>query len=127
MIRPVVDASVLLAIVNKETLDARSYDLGAIAAMSTVNVAEVLTKSTGMLGEQQRYVRAVVDSVAEIVPFSLEHARTAAALTRRTLSAGLSLGDRACLALALELGADVYTTDRAWTRVDVGCRVNLLR
>jgi PIN domain nuclease of toxin-antitoxin system len=62
-----------------------------------------------------------------VEPFTFAQARVAGELTAKTKSAGLSLGDRACLALALELGAEVYTTDRAWARVDVGCKVNLLR
>jgi PIN domain nuclease of toxin-antitoxin system len=40
---------------------------------------------------------------------------------------GLSLGDRACLALAAELGVVALTTDREWARADVGVEVALIR
>jgi len=41
--------------------------------------------------------------------------------------AGLSFGDRACLALALDLGGRPVTADRAWGRIDVGLDVTLIR
>jgi PIN domain nuclease of toxin-antitoxin system len=40
---------------------------------------------------------------------------------------GLSLGDRACLALALELNAPVYTADRAWKNLNLGIRIHVIR
>ena len=44
-----------------------------------------------------------------------------------TRKAGLSLADRACLALALDLGATAVTADRAWAKVDVGVEVKVIR
>jgi PIN domain nuclease of toxin-antitoxin system len=40
---------------------------------------------------------------------------------------GLSLGDRACLATALDSGGDVVTLDRSWGGVDLGVPILLLR
>ncbi len=51
----------------------------------------------------------------------------AAALLPRTRKAGLSLGDRASLALALDLGGQPVTANRAWGRIDVGVAVTLIR
>ena len=93
--------------------------------MSTVSLAEVYSKLNEWgIAHQDRWLIAAID---RIEPFSLSQARIAGDLLKRTAGAGLSLGDRACLALALELGAEVYTTDRAWMRVNVGCKVHLLR
>jgi len=66
-------------------------------------------------------------AIEEIVPFTEEQAEIAGALREPTKHAGLSLGDRACLALALSLGAEVYTADHAWSRVEVGCMIHLIR
>jgi PIN domain nuclease of toxin-antitoxin system len=48
-------------------------------------------------------------------------------LYRETKSLGLSLGDRACLALAATTHATVWTTDRAWKKLKIGVRVDLIR
>jgi len=47
-------------------------------------------------------------------PFDVSQARIAGALRAPTESFGLSLGDRACLALAQALQAVAFTADRAW-------------
>jgi PIN domain nuclease of toxin-antitoxin system len=62
-----------------------------------------------------------------IIPFDHAQARIVARPWAPTRSAGLSLADRACLALGLMLGAPVVTADRAWAHVDTGAEVVLLR
>ena len=57
----------------------------------------------------------------------MSDAVSAAALRAATRHAGLSLGDRACLALALRESAPVMTADRDWLKVDVGVEVLLIR
>ena len=65
--------------------------------------------------------------IRRIEPFTASQARLAADLRPTTSHAGLSLGDRACLALAIELGAEVYTADRQWAKVQVACKIHLIR
>lgn len=88
-------------------------------------MAEALTRmqDMGLSGREQR----MIASVQRVLPFTLSQARIAADLRPSTSRFGLSLGDRACLALAFELNADVYTTDRAWAKVDIGLKIHLLR
>ncbi len=62
-----------------------------------------------------------------VVPFDREQARLAGSLRRSTRGYWLSLGDRACLALARVQAAVALTCDRSWARIDVGCRVKLAR
>jgi PIN domain nuclease of toxin-antitoxin system len=62
-----------------------------------------------------------------IEPFTLEDAVLCAKLRPMTKSAGLSLGDRCCLALARRLGAPALTSDAAWVKLDVGVAVRLIR
>lgn len=59
--------------------------------------------------------------------FTHDHAITAAVLRKATRDAGLSFGDRACLALALAEGLPVLTGDRDWMRVSVGVDVRMIR
>jgi len=63
----------------------------------------------------------------EVCFFDEEQARVAAELIGKTRPIGLSLGDRACLALAIERKAAVYTTDKAWKQLDLGIEVAVIR
>jgi PIN domain nuclease of toxin-antitoxin system len=63
----------------------------------------------------------------EMVPFQAEDAALAASLRPKTDPLGLSLGDRACLALALARGVPVLTADRQWGSLDLGIDIRLIR
>lgn len=62
-----------------------------------------------------------------IVPFVVTTAELAADLYPKTRHVGLSLGDRACLALAIESGRKVYTADKDWTGLDLDVSVQVIR
>ncbi len=65
--------------------------------------------------------------VGGIVPFDQELASIAAGLESLTRPFGLSLGDRACLALGIRLSLPILTADQAWAKLDVGVKVELIR
>ena len=48
-------------------------------------------------------------------------------LRAETRKSGLSLGDRACIALGVALGAEVYTSDRVWADLILPCTIKLIR
>ena len=128
MNRAVLDASALIALIFREpgsqTLTPR---LMTTAMTSAVNLAEVhgrLIRSGFSLDDAWT---AANEPVHDVVPFTAEQAKTAADLILSTRAIGLSLGDRACLALALSMKAPVYTTDRSWGKLDLGIRIHLLR
>jgi ribonuclease VapC len=66
-------------------------------------------------------------SAIEWVPFADDHAAVAAELAPLTRPYGLSLGDRACLALALTRGEPAMSADRQWARLDLSIRIELIR
>ena len=123
----VLDASVFLAILRDEPFDRHVLDVLEGASMSTVNVAEVFSTLSDLGLQDSPRVNALFDLLGGIVPFSEAQAYAAGRLRPLTRTHGMSLGDRACLALALELGAEVYTADRAWARLEVGVRIRLIR
>jgi ribonuclease VapC len=97
------------------------------SAVSTVNLAEVKSKLILKgLAPGDAWAAALSFS-NEIFSFDSEQASIAGGLVEFTRPYGLSLGDRACLALALVLDAPVYTTDKAWAKLDLGLRIHLLR
>ena len=128
MSRIVLDASALLAVLNQEPgSESLSPERLIQAILSTVNLAEVHTKLIrgGVpAGEAWEYATSLI---AEIIPFSEEQAKIAGALVAQAQSLGLSLGDRACLALALAMKAPVYTADRAWKNLKLGVRIHVIR
>jgi len=98
------------------------------AVMSAANLTEVLTRLHDLqISAQEPQIQSMFSLLDRIEPFTEAQSRVAADLRIATRHVGLSLGDRACLALALELGAKAYTADRLWSRVDVGCDIRLVR
>jgi PIN domain nuclease of toxin-antitoxin system len=65
--------------------------------------------------------------IPTVVPFDLELAVETAALAPLTASLGLSLGDRACIATGIRLGAKAVTADRKWSSRQVKHPVLLIR
>ncbi len=128
MNKVVLDASALLAILNQEPgAETLTPELLSRAAISTVNLAEAHGKLVGRGLPPGDAWEAVVSVIGEAVPFSAEHARIAGDLVVQTRPLGLSLGDRACLALGLAWKAPVYTADKSWKKVKVGASVHVIR
>jgi len=128
MNKVVLDASALLAILNQEPgAEALTPELLRGAAISTVNLAEVHGKLVGRGLRPDDAWEAVLSLIREAVSFTPEHARLAGDLVVQTRPLGLSLGDRACLALGLALKAPVYTADKLWKKVKVGARIHVIR
>jgi ribonuclease VapC len=68
-----------------------------------------------------------LDPLPDVEPFTAEQAKIAGDLVQLTSALGLSLGDRACLALAIVLNAAVYTTDRPWKKLKLGIPIHVIR
>lgn len=124
----VLDASALITMLNQESgADKLTPEILVNAVSSTVNLAEVQSKLVSRGLPPEAAWRATLNSVREAISFTPEHARTAGSLIAETRPLGLSLGDRACLALALELKASVYTADRSWKHLKLGLRIHIIR
>jgi ribonuclease VapC len=123
----VLDSSVLIAIFKNEQFDDDILDVIEGAVMSAANYAETWTKLYDIGLTDDPRIDAIFSLLSRIEPFTVSQARLAADLRPATRHAGLSLGDRACLALALEIGAEIYTADRSWSHVDVGCTIHRIR
>jgi len=124
----VLDASALLAVLNREPgADKLTPELLSHAVSSTVNLAEVHSKLVGRGLNPDEAWEATVSAIREAVAFTAEHAKTAGSLITHTRALGLSFGDRACLALGLALRSDVYTADKSWRGLRVGIRIHIIR
>jgi PIN domain nuclease of toxin-antitoxin system len=123
----VLDASAVLALISRETGTEAVLAHLDDAVISSVNLAEVVGKlvDIGMPLPVIDQVLALLD--IRTVDFDSPQAREAGALRKATRPAGLSLGDRACLALARLQGARAVTADRRWLDVDSGVPVLAIR
>jgi ribonuclease VapC len=123
----VADASAVLALLQGEPFGKFDQERIVGAVISAVNLAEVLTKLLSA-GLSRRQAEDATDALNfRVVPFDRRQARDAAGLWPATVRAGLSLGDRACLALGLALKAPVVTADRVWAKIDIGADIVLIR
>ena len=128
MNRIVLDASALLAILNQEPgADKLTPELLSLATCGAVNLAEVQGKLVEQGLSSDDAWEATLSPVREAVAFTPEQAKLAGALVSQTRPFGLSLGDRACLALAVVLKAPAYTADKSWKNLKVGVRIHVIR
>ncbi len=123
----VLDASAILAVLLDEPGQDRVIDAISDGVVSAVNLSEVFAKllDKGRTGEQ-----ALEDMDAFLsmsAPFDLAQALDAGAIRAETRTAGLSLGDRACLALGRRKRARVLTADRGWAALDLGLEIEVIR
>ncbi len=123
----VLDASALLAMLHREPGGDRVQGLLEGAAMSSVNWSEVVQKTLDQQVEVSGLQQDLEALGLRIVAFTARHAERTAFLRADTRHLGLSLGDRACLALAGELGLPAVTTDKVWKELQVGVEIDVVR
>jgi ribonuclease VapC len=122
----VLDSSAVLALLLDEPGADRVKAALPGAFLSTVNFAEVVSKlcERGMPANE---ARAAIETIgAEVVDYGVEQACITGDLRNSTRSAGLSLGDRACLALARQRNVPAITADTAWGKLS-GFNVVVIR
>lgn len=123
----VVDSSVVLAVLRNEGGAERAAPSLADGHLSSVNAVEVVTRLIDLGYGPDRAATALSRFRLTIVPFDEEQAMLAGRLRADTRHRGLSLGDRACLALAIREEATALTADRNWADLDLPCKVELIR
>lgn len=127
----VLDASALLAVSKGEKGADLVMDLieTGDCVISSVNIAEVASKVLEFGLPQHELKRAIGQFIVDVIDFNQDQAIACAELRLLTKSAGLSLGDRACLGLAKLMGATAVTSDRQWMVIAeaVGVKVLMIR
>jgi len=126
--RVILDASALLALIQEESGAEVIKPLLKFSVMSAVNVTEVLSVLQRANITPEEGLSLITDIVATILPFDLEQAEQAAKLHPLVQSKGLSLADRACIAIGLKLQLPIYTADRVWGELQLnGADIKLIR
>lgn len=127
MTRYVYDSSALLAIILGEPgADVASANI-TNAMVSSVNLAEIFSRAEDKGIPADKTERFLIGKEVRFVDFDADLARVVGAMRAKTRSRGMSIGDRACIALALRERATIMTADRIWAELDLPCKVELIR
>ena len=123
----VLDASAVLAVLQGETGSGVVVRHAAESWISAANMAEVYGKlmTRGVPGHAA--IEMAFGAVKGVVAFNDGQARLTAELLQQTRALGLSLGDRACLALGMQRKLPVLTADKAWKSLRVGVEIRVIR
>jgi len=129
MTEAVLDASAIVAVLRQEpgaeiVAEVLARDR---CAASAVNIAEVVSKLTDRGVSPELIASSIQGLELEIHAFTLEAAFSTGHVRARTRAGGLSLADRACVALGERLGLPLVTTDRVWATLELQVPVILAR
>jgi PIN domain nuclease of toxin-antitoxin system len=123
----VFDASAVLAMALREPGHQSLLGLERVILVSTVNLADVRSRLWDK-GESEKVIDGMLGRInMSVATFDAEQAKLAADLRPQTRRFGLSLGDRACLALGIVRKAIGYTADRTWSKLDLPIEIKLMR
>ncbi|MGB7877082.1 MAG: type II toxin-antitoxin system VapC family toxin [Anaerolineales bacterium] len=123
----VLDASALLALLNGEPGAEMIQDLLPATLISAVNLAEVVTRLS-LVGMPEDQIEEVLSLLGlDVRPFDDKQAFQSGFLANHTHSYGLSLGDRACLSLAIATDSIALTADKVWQDLKTSAKVRLIR
>jgi PIN domain nuclease of toxin-antitoxin system len=123
----VLDSSAIIAVLKKEVGAERVLLVSDGAPVSTLIVAEVASWLVVHDIDENEIHRVIDDFNLVVHSFHQPQAIATGLLIAKARRRGLSLADRACLILAMELGMPVLTGDRAWRDLDIGVEVQLFR
>jgi len=123
----VLDASALIAYFRHEPGAEQVRGLLRDARVSALNWSEVHQKLTTYGLDADHLTAGLLTLGVQVEPFGQADAVVASKLYPLTRPGGVSLADRACLALAHRLGLPVYSADRQWSRFDMGADIRMIR
>lgn len=123
----VVDASAVIALARGERGFEQVENVRDRSVVSAVNLMEAFSRLVRHDVDPERVQSFLRQAFPSAVPFDREQAETAAMIHAGTRSAGLSLGDCACLALASLRKTPVLTADKAWLDLQLDVEIVMIR
>jgi ribonuclease VapC len=122
-----LDASALLCVLLEEPGADYITERLTAALVSATSYAEVIAKLVDRGAPAEDVVTIMADLDIEIVPVDRKQAELSGWIHAATREAGLSIGDRACLALALTRRAVAVTMDPRWRHIDCDIEIEIAR
>ena len=123
----VLDASAVIAVMRNEPGAAQVRQSLSVSNVSAVNVAEIVAKLVDYGADPDEAQQAFGILPCKVVPFDIDQAFSAGVMRTRARGLGLSLGDRACLALAEAMKLPALTSDKRWAKFNSAIEIRLIR
>jgi ribonuclease VapC len=123
----VLDASAVLAVIFAESGAAQVIPFLTNAAISAVNLVEVVAKLSERVSSRTLIEQEVSRLSLAVLPFDEALGFEAGLLHRRVRGHNISLADCACLVTARRFGVPAVTGDRAWVQIPTGIPVHVFR
>jgi len=127
MTKIVFDASAILALLKMESgheIVSKNLEQAVVSSVNFCEIVSFLSKKTQKQDEMIKFLTETFDCIED---FNIEQAIIAGSFISVTKDYGLSLGDRACLALAKYKNIPVLTADKTWTKLNLGIKIKLIR
>jgi len=127
MTKIVFDSSAILALLKMESgheIVSKNLEQAVVSSVNFCEVVSFLSKKTQKQDEMIKFLTETFDCIED---FNIEQAIIAGSFISVTKDYGLSLGDRACLALAKYKNIPVLTADKTWTKLNLGIKIKLIR
>lgn len=127
MTKIVFDSSAILALLKMESgheIVSKNLEQAVVSSVNFCEIVSFLSKKTQKQDEMIKFLTETFDCIED---FNIEQAIIAGSFINVTKDYGLSLGDRACLALAKYKNIPVLTADKAWTKLNLGIKIKLIR
>jgi len=123
----VFDSSVVIAILKQERGFESAESSLSDALISTVNLLEVATYLARNSVPSETIQEVLASFPIQVMPFDESLALQTGCLYYSCKHLGLSLGDRACLALAMSRKLPVLTVDKVWSKLELNIQIQVLR
>lgn len=127
MTKIVFDSSAILALLKMESgheIVSKNLEQAIVSSVNFCEVVSFLSKKTQKQDEMIKFLAETFDCIED---FNIEQAKIAGSFISITKDYGLSLGDRACLALAKYKNIPVLTADKTWGKLNLGIKIKLIR
>ena len=123
----VLDTSALIALLHRETGWETVQGVLDHSAICAIHLTEAITKLRRKGGEPRLVERYLRGLPMPVLPWSEELAWESRDMAPLAWTHGISLADRACLAMARHLDAVAMTSDTEWANLKLDVRVVLFR
>ncbi len=123
----VLDSSAVLALLWDEPGSDKVANVWEDAVISSINASEVVGKIVDRGVRPEQAADLFLSLALRVIAFDTEMAMLCGQLRHETKALGLSLGDRACLALGLLHKIEIYTADRIWAKIDDDILITVIR
>lgn len=128
MNKVILDSSAIIALIKGETGAGIVEPLLGSIVMSTLNISEAAGILIDLGMPEEECKNSIEPYVDLVVPLDIQQSFEMAYLKKLIPNKGLSIGDRACIALGIKMALPIYTADKIWAKLDIeGADIILIR